>query len=79
MQNSLRSDSCIFAPDADSCELRVSRHPANAIRETLFPELVFIRPESVPSGTSPYPVKSNEKAVNSIYLYKKPIDKNLSL
>ena len=40
----------------------------NAIRETLFPELVFIRPESVPSGTSRYPVKSNEKAVNSIYL-----------
>ncbi len=39
MQNSLRSDSCIFAPDADSCELRVSRHPANAIRGTFFPEL----------------------------------------
>ena len=39
MQNSLRSDSCIFAPDADSCELRVSMHPANAIRGNLFPEL----------------------------------------
>ena len=50
MQNSLRSDSCIFAPDADSCELRVSRHPANAIRETLFPELVFIRPERTGNG-----------------------------
>ena len=36
MQNSLRSNSCIFAPDADSCELRVSKHPANAIRETFF-------------------------------------------
>ena len=36
MQNSLRSDSCIFAPDADSCELRVSMPPANAIRGTLF-------------------------------------------
>ena len=45
MQNSLRSDSCIFAPDADSCELRVSMHPANAIRGILFPELVFAGPE----------------------------------
>ncbi len=38
MQNSLRSDSCIFASDADFCELRISRHPANAIRGILFPE-----------------------------------------
>ena len=36
MQNSLRSDSCIFAPDADSCELRVSKPPANEVRGTLF-------------------------------------------
>ena len=35
----LLSDSCIFVPDADSCELRVSRHPANAIRRTFFSEL----------------------------------------
>ena len=45
MQNSLRSDSCIFAPDADSCKLRVSMHPANAIRGTLFPELVSAKYE----------------------------------
>ena len=45
MQNSLRSDSCIFAPDADSCELRVSMPPANAIRGTLF--------QSVPPGVLP--------------------------
>ena len=45
MQNSLRSDSCIFAPDADSCELRVSRHPANAIRGSPF--------QSVPPGSLP--------------------------
>ena len=30
--NSLRSDMRIFAPNADSCQLRVSKHPANAIR-----------------------------------------------
>ena len=57
----LLSDSCIFVPDADSCELRVSRHPANAIRETLFPELVFIRPERTGDGmfslgSSPHPI-----------------------
>ncbi len=40
MQNSLRSDSCIFAPDANSCELRVSMPPANAIRGTLFSERI---------------------------------------
>ena len=44
MQNSLRSDSCIFAPDADSCELRVSAHPANAIQGTRFPERIFRLP-----------------------------------
>ena len=51
MQNSLRSDSCIFAPDADSCELRVSRHPANAIRGTLFPELTPTEIEKPTSET----------------------------
>ena len=38
--NSLRSDMRIFAPNADSCQLRVSKSPANAIRGNLFPELV---------------------------------------
>ena len=38
--NSLRSDMRIFAPNADSCQLRVSKPPANAIRGILFPELV---------------------------------------
>ncbi len=47
MQNLLRSDSCIFAPDADSCELRVSMHPANAIRGTLFQS---VSPGSIPSS-----------------------------
>ena len=50
IQNSLRSDSCIFDTDADSCELRVSMHPANASRGSLFPELVFIRPERTGDG-----------------------------
>ena len=45
MQNSLRSDSCIFAPDADSCELRVSKPPANEVRGTLF--------QAVPPGSLP--------------------------
>ncbi len=47
MQNSLRSDSCVFAPDADSCELRVSGHPANAIQGSPFQS---VPPGSLPSG-----------------------------
>ena len=50
IQNSLRSDSCIFDTDADSCELRVSRHPANAIRGSLFPELVSTSLERIENG-----------------------------
>ncbi len=50
IQNSLCSDSCIFDTNADSCELRVSMHPANASRGSLFPELVFIRPERTGDG-----------------------------
>ena len=38
--NSLRSDMRIFAPDADSCELRGSRTPANANGRELVPELL---------------------------------------
>ena len=44
--NSLRSDMRIFAPNADSCELRVSKAPANAIRGTLFPELISAGPKN---------------------------------
>ena len=50
IQNSLCSDSCIFDTDADSCELRVSRHPANAIRGSLFPELVSTSLERIENG-----------------------------
>ena len=39
--NSLRSDRWIFLSNADSCQLRVSKHPANAIRVKLFSELVI--------------------------------------
>ncbi len=44
--NSLRSDMRIFAPNADSCELRVSKAPANAIRGNLFPELMSAGPKN---------------------------------
>ena len=64
MQNSLRSDSCIFAPDADSCELRVSKPPANEVRGTLFQG---VPPGSLPSSRAS--MTDSQKLASTVPVY----------